>query len=404
MTRLSSLTQFIAQKRHNTGLYIHWPFCESKCPYCDFNSHVRHVKHGSVDDHIDAIIMSLDYVKHNISPDACINTIFFGGGTPSLIPARSIEKILTRIYQLWPVNSLAEITLEANPSSSERERFKDYRTLGINRLSIGVQALNDKDLRALGRWHDVHAAYKAIDLAHSVFDEFSFDLIHTRIGQTLKEWEKELHKAIQLARNHISLYELTIEPNTVFSDWYKKGKLHAVDEEVASQFFTLTRDICKEHGFTAYEISNFCRNNKKSRHNMNYWQSGDYIGIGAGAHSRIWYDTPHSEGSLTRRQMENEKNPRHYLHNIQTKSNAFVVNTYLDADAISQEFLLMGLRLKQGISLKDYAIITGKKLDLGHLKWLSDNMLIQICDDILSLTDDGMLLTNYVINSIANKN
>ena len=260
------------------GVYVHWPFCASKCPYCDFNSHVRH---GGVDQEafLAGYLAELRAARDQLGPRT-VSSIFFGGGTPSLMAGRTAAAILDEIARVWQVNETAEITLEANPTSVEADRFEAYRQAGINRVSLGVQALNDNDLRALGRLHSVAEARRAIDIAATTFTRHSFDLIYARPGQTAAAWERELDQAIAIGTRHMSLYQLTIEPGTPFADLYDKGRLAIPPPPLADDLFTVTRSITAAHDLPAYETSNHARPGEESRHNLLYWRYGEYVGIG----------------------------------------------------------------------------------------------------------------------------
>jgi putative oxygen-independent coproporphyrinogen III oxidase len=262
------------------GIYIHWPFCEKKCPYCDFNSHVRdNINHLKW---LKAYLNELRYYASETS-ERVISSVFFGGGTPSLMKPSVIEKILDEIQSLWHCSKDMEVTAEANPSSSETQLFKDFRGAGINRLSIGVQSLNNQSLMFLGRLHNADDARKAIKAATKIFPRISFDLIYALPGQTPITWKKELASAIKIAEGHLSLYQLTIEPGTEFH----KKRIKAANEDIGAALYELTQEIIDNAGLPAYEISNHAKKGQESRHNLIYWRGGDYLGIGPGAHARI---------------------------------------------------------------------------------------------------------------------
>ena len=267
------------------GVYVHWPFCLSKCPYCDFNSHVRQ---NRVDEarFINAFRAEIAH-RAGLAPGRKVTSIFFGGGTPSLMAPQTVGAILDAIAQGWSVDPKAEITLEANPTSVEAARFRGYRAAGVNRVSLGVQAMNDADLKALGRMHNVEEAMKAVGIAADVFERFSFDLIYARPGQTPAAWKAELQDAIARAVEHLSLYQLTIEPDTMFERLYKAGKLAMPDPDLSRALWDVTQEVTQAAGMPAYEVSNHARPGAESRHNLAYWRYGDYLGIGAGAHQRV---------------------------------------------------------------------------------------------------------------------
>src|SRR5262245_41323758 len=270
------------------GIYVHWPFCLAKCPYCDFNSHVRH---GGIEEErfLSTYLTELQTFAH-LAPGRTVSSIFFGGGTPSLMSPKTVATILDQIGQLWNVASDVEITLEANPTSVEAENFSGYACAGVNRLSLGVQALDDQSLKALGRMHTVKEALAALDLAKKTFPRVSFDLIYAREGQSVEQWRAELAEALRHAADHLSLYQLTIEAGTMFAARHAAGSLRVPNAAMASEFYLVTQVLCEAAGLPAYEISNHARPGSESRHNLVYWRGHDYAGIGAGAHARITVD------------------------------------------------------------------------------------------------------------------
>jgi len=325
------------------GVYIHWPFCAQKCPYCDFNSHVRF---GGWDEarFLAAYLRELDEVKARIGRQE-VYSIFFGGGTPSLMQPSTVAAILDHIANLWRVQPGAEITLEANPNSVEAERFAGYRAAGVNRVSIGVQSLRDDELKRLGRLHSVAEARTAIDIARRTFDRFTFDLIYARPGQTLYGWRTELTEALAMGSDHLSLYQLTIEPDTPFAELHARGKLIIPDPDAALDLYALTQDMTAAAGLPAYEISNHARPGQESRHNLLYWRYGAYAGIGPGAHGRLVLP----DGS--RIAMATERNPERWAERVETNAHGFTDETPLSAEEQADEMLLMGLRLTEGIDL-----------------------------------------------------
>ncbi|MEM0900662.1 MAG: radical SAM family heme chaperone HemW [Pseudomonadota bacterium] len=325
------------------GIYVHWPFCEAKCPYCDFNSHVRRRE----PDQAEFAAAYVKEVEHfaALTGHREVTSIFFGGGTPSLMEPATVDTILNAIAQNWSAPSGIEITMEANPSSAEATRFRDYRALGVNRLSLGVQALNDADLKALGRVHSVHEALGAIKLARETFPRMSFDLIYARSGQTLSSWEAELREAIGYAADHLSLYQLTIEDNTPFKALHKSGRLIIPDDDSAADMFDLTQEVTEALGLPAYEVSNHAAPGSQSRHNLTYWRYGYYVGIGPGAHGRI---TPvGGERTAT----STEKHPEKWRRTVMEKGHGAVEFSGLLIDDQWEEMLLMGMRLKEGLDL-----------------------------------------------------
>lgn len=324
------------------GLYVHWPFCAQKCPYCDFNSHVRF---GGVDEErfLAAFLRELDHTAGLIGPRK-VASIFFGGGTPSLMEPRTVGAILDRIAQLWTVDPNAEITLEANPGSVEAQRFRGYREAGVNRVSLGVQSLRDDVLRSLGRIHTVAEAKAAIEIARTTFERFSFDLIYARPGQNAAAWAPELREALNLASDHLSLYQLTIEPETPFATLHAAGKLHVPDGDVALALYDVTQELTDAAGLPAYEISNHAAPGEESRHNLVYWRTGEYAGIGPGAHGRL-------KLSCARHATNTERNPERWLELVERDGHGRVEAVSLTAAEATDETLLMGLRLTEGVDL-----------------------------------------------------
>ncbi|MDX2028102.1 MAG: radical SAM family heme chaperone HemW [Alphaproteobacteria bacterium] len=326
------------------AVYIHWPFCQSKCPYCDFNSHVA----ASIDHQAwcDAYARELAYYAQ-LLPQRRVTSIFFGGGTPSLMEVKTVETILGSIAEHWTMAEDVEITLEANPTSVEAEKFSGFRAAGVNRLSLGVQSLRDEALKFLGRGHDTAQARKAIELAARHFPRFSFDLIYARQGQKLADWEIELREALSLAGEHLSLYQLTIEPNTAFYTLAGRGeKLTAPDPEAAAMYET-TQAILTDAGLPAYEISNHARPGEESRHNLAYWHYDDYIGIGPGAHGRYVLNGG-------RYATDTHRAPSVWLEHVGKKGNGLRLCDALDDTTSKREVLMMGLRLAEGIAHADW--------------------------------------------------
>jgi putative oxygen-independent coproporphyrinogen III oxidase len=323
------------------AIYVHWPYCISKCPYCDFNSHV-----GDTTDQEkwrQAYKRELEHYAQLFS-DRTITSIFFGGGTPSLMEPRTVESILQDMSRLWRIDKKAEITLEANPSSVEADKFAAFAQAGVNRLSLGVQSLNNEALKFLGRAHDVKDAKKAIAIAAKYFLRYSFDLIYARQGQTPKAWQKELKEALELAGDHLSLYQLTIEPHTQFHTRMRKGEALTAPDDYAVGMFETTQEIMQKAGLPAYEISNHARPGQESRHNLTYWHYKDYLGIGPGAHGRFF-------DGRTRHATENHKAPDIWLQQALTQNHGIKTDTHLSEMTAMREALMMGLRLKDGIDL-----------------------------------------------------
>jgi len=373
----------------NFGLYIHWPFCQAKCPYCDFNSHVV----GGIDQSvwISAYIRELDRVAIETS-DRVLNTVFFGGGTPSLMYPDTVGTILSRVQRLWPVTNEIEITLEANPGSVEAGRFAGYRDAGVNRVSMGVQAFSNADLRRLGRLHSAEEAIAAFGIAQSCFDRVSFDLIYARQGQTPRAWAAELEQALSMAVDHLSLYQLTIEDGTAFGDRYRAGKLRDLpDDHAAAEMYQLTRDICDSAGYAAYEVSNHAISGGESRHNQIYWRCGDYLGIGPGAHGRVTLD---GQRYATETQLE----PDAWLADVKRGSGE-ASRTPLSRQEQAEEFLMMGLRLVKGIDTKRFTRLAGRPLSIDTTEELSDLGLVQMQNGTLRATPAGHAVLNGILRA-----
>jgi putative oxygen-independent coproporphyrinogen III oxidase len=350
------------------GVYIHWPFCLSKCPYCDFNSHVRR---AAIDEarFVQAFTREIATTAAR-TPGRTVSTIFFGGGTPSLMQPATVGAILDAIAQRWQIAPDVEITLEANPTSVEAERFRGYRAAGVNRVSLGVQALDDRVLKELGRLHTADEAIKAVGVARSVFARYSFDLIYARPQQTPAEWERELKEALQQAGEHLSLYQLTIEPETPFAALHAAGKLSVPGDDTARTLYDTTQDVCAAHGLPAYEISNHARPGAECRHNLVYWRMHDYAGIGPGAHGRLDIDGD-------RYATATEKRPESWLTRVEQDGHGLVTNDVLTREETADEFLLMGLRLAEGIDPQRFADVSGRPLDAARIAALREYGLVE---------------------------
>jgi oxygen-independent coproporphyrinogen-3 oxidase len=322
------------------AVYVHWPFCLSKCPYCDFNSHVRH---GGIDEQrfVRAFEAEIAATAARV-PGRTVSTIFFGGGTPSLMQPASVQAILDCTAKHWSIASDVEVTLEANPTSVDATRFRGYRSAGVNRVSLGVQSLDDGALKELGRLHTVQEALDAVAIARSIFQRYSFDLIYARPRQTLEAWTVELRRAIAEAAEHLSLYQLTVEPGTPFFGLRAAGKLAIPDDDLGRDLYDLTQLICAGEGLPAYEISNHARPGAECRHNLIYWRGQDYAGIGPGAHGRLTIGGK-------RYATETDKKPEGWLTRVETNGHGLIVDEQLTVGEIADEFLLRGLRLAQGI-------------------------------------------------------
>lgn len=375
------------------GVYVHWPFCAAKCPYCDFNSHVRHQK---VDEERFAAAFAAEMasMRERTGPRE-VTSIFLGGGTPSLMKPQTVGAVLEAIAANWTVPADIEVTLEANPSSVEATRFRGYRDAGVNRVSLGVQALNDGDLRFLGRLHDVEQALGAIRLARETFPRLSFDLIYARPGQSMDAWEKELDEAIGYAADHLSLYQLTIEEGTRFHALHAAGKFAMPDPDHAADLYRLTQEVTAAHGLPAYEISNHARPGAESRHNLVYWRYGEYVGVGPGAHGRFLEDG-HRIVTFT------EKMPERWLNLVEAKGHGVIGGEVLTRSEEADEFLLMGLRLAEGIDLARYEQLSGRPLSSRRIASLQEEALVApVGNSRLRATSAGMIVLDAVVADLA---
>lgn len=375
------------------GIYVHWPFCAAKCPYCDFNSHVRH---APVDQARFAAAFERELEHYaDLVPGRTVQSIFLGGGTPSLMEPSTVERILDKISALWPVDPDVEVSLEANPSSVEAGRFRGYRAAGVNRVSLGVQALDDRELKFLGRLHDVAQAREAIEIARNTFPRLSFDLIYARPGQTVDAWTRELEEAIGLAADHLSLYQLTIEQGTPFYRLYMAGKLSMPDNDLAADLYEATQAVCASHGLPAYEVSNHAAPGAECRHNLVYWRYGDYVGVGPGAHGRI------SVGA-TKRATATEKHPEMWLANVESHGHGRIEDLPLDAEEQGDEFLLMGLRLVEGVDLARFERLSGRRIDPWRLDQLLEHgMVEELGPQRLRVTPAGFPVLDAVVADLA---
>jgi oxygen-independent coproporphyrinogen-3 oxidase len=375
------------------GIYIHWPFCAAKCPYCDFNSHVRH---QPVDQQRFAAAFGREMaVMRARTGPRSVTSIFLGGGTPSLMEPETVGAVLQAVSRHWHVPDGIEITLEANPSSVEAARFRGYRAAGVNRVSLGVQALNDADLRFLGRLHDVEGALHAIGLAREIFPRLSFDLIYARPHQTLAAWEAELERAISYAADHLSLYQLTIEDGTRFQLLHEAGKFQMPDLDHSADLYALTQQVTQARGLPAYEISNHARPGAESRHNLVYWRYGEYVGIGPGAHGRFVEDG-------RRIVTFTEKHPETWLSRVEEKGHGVIGGETLTREEEADEFLLMGLRLAEGIDLQRYEALSGRSLSSKRIAALQEERLVApVGNSRLRATSQGMIVLDAVVADLA---
>ncbi len=381
-------------ERPEFGVYVHWPFCLQKCPYCDFNSHVR--------ERVDqarwraALLTEVDHIAA-ITPGRTVTSIFFGGGTPSLMDPATAGAVIDRVGEQWGLADDVEITLEANPTSIEAARFRDFVKAGINRASVGVQALNDPDLKALGRGHSADEARDAVAIARDNFPRFSFDLIYARPGQTQSDWEIELAEALEMAGDHLSMYQLTMEPGTAFHAAWRAGHLQIPDEDTGAALYELTQQMCAGAGLPAYEISNHARPGGESRHNMTYWRYGEYAGIGPGAHGRL-----HLENGVVA--TADRRKPESWLALVEAQGHGRETFDPVPPDACAEEMIMMGLRTAEGVSITRLEALSGKSFDQivdgDALESLLEQGLIRIRNEYLQATDQGFPVLNAVIEAL----
>ncbi|HRD75446.1 MAG TPA: radical SAM family heme chaperone HemW [Hyphomicrobiaceae bacterium] len=384
------------------GVYVHWPFCASKCPYCDFNSHVRA---GGIDEarYLRAYLREIEASAAETGPAGArpvVESIFFGGGTPSLMSPSTTGAILEAIGRAWSVASAAEVTIEANPGSVDASRFAGYRAAGVNRVSLGIQSLRDADLKSLGRRHDVAEARRAIAVAAATFERMSFDLIYARVGQTVAAWREELAEALTIAGSHLSLYQLTIEPETPFAALHAAGKLPVPDGETSLTLYEATQEVMERHGLPAYEVSNHAAPGEECRHNLLYWRYGTYAGIGPGAHGRLM----RGPGRIA---TVGERNPERWLARVVEAGLGWTEATALTPEEQADECLLMGMRLTEGIDLARLADLAGLAADRRQLEALARHGLITIDSgrdaraSLIRATSAGRLVLNRVIPAIS---
>jgi len=375
------------------GVYVHWPFCAAKCPYCDFNSHVRH---QPVDQErfAAAFAREMATMRARTGPRE-VTSIFLGGGTPSLMKPETVGAVLEAVAANWNVPDGIEVTLEANPSSVEAERFRGYRAAGVNRVSLGVQALNDPDLKFLGRLHDVAEALRAIELARTTFPRLSFDLIYARPRQTAEGWAAELEEAIGYAADHLSLYQLTIEEGTPFHALHAAGKFTVPDPDIAADLYRVTQEVTAARGLPAYEISNHARPGAESRHNLVYWRYGEYVGVGPGAHGRF-IENGRRIVTFT------EKIPERWANLVEAKGHGVTGGEVLTRSEEADEFLLMGLRLTEGIDLARYEQLSGRALSSARISILQEEKLVEpVGNSRLRATPGGMVVLDALVADLA---
>ncbi|MDQ1901285.1 radical SAM family heme chaperone HemW [Paracoccus sp. WLY502] len=374
------------------GLYVHWPFCAAKCPYCDFNSHVV----SAVDQARWAAALSSEIARLGAElPGRHLGSIFFGGGTPSLMEPETVDTVLRAARAAWGFANDIEITLEANPTSVERSRFQGFADAGVNRLSMGIQALNDADLRALGRMHSVAEARAAFDVARASFDRVSFDLIYARQSQTREAWRAELAEALAMTVDHLSLYQLTIEPGTAFGARAAAGKLRDLpDDDLAADMYLETQEICEASGMAGYETSNHARPGSESRHNLVYWRQGDWAAVGPGAHGRITLPGG-------RYATEAHRAPGAWLEAVERQGTGESLRELVPLDEQATEYLLMSMRLTEGLNLARHARLAGTPLDDGAVSRLADLGMVERTDGRLRTTRQGRPLLNAILRELA---
>ena len=379
--------------RDPLSLYIHWPFCKSKCPYCDFNSHVLQTMGEEV--WAQGICAQLTH-GYELTEGRPLVSIFFGGGTPSLLTPQAVEKVLVHVDRLWGLGSEVETSLEANPTSVEVTHLAGYKAAGVNRLSLGIQSLDPEALTFLGRTHSCEEALGALEAARKIFDRYSFDLIYARPGQSLDHWREELSRALGLAGGHLSLYQLTIEPGTAFAIRHARGEFSMPEEALSDDLYELTGQLVGTQGMTAYEVSNYAQPGHECRHNMVYWTYGDYLGVGPGAHGRL--TLPSGERWAT----EQGKAPQTWLSLLEQGQSAPQVMRPIDSDTSVYEILMMGLRIRQGLSKTRFKEVTGRSLQeaLGAEKLLSlkTEGLLEETEEVLRPTPEGLKRVNGILH------
>ncbi len=376
------------------SIYIHWPYCLSKCPYCDFNSHVSNKKIDQ-EEFLDLIEKEMDYHGKYID-DKKISSIFFGGGTPSLMDPNIIERILTHLSARSNIANDTEITMEANPTSVELQKFRDYSNTGINRISIGVQSLNNNDLKNLGRTHTAEMAIEAIGIAQKYFKSVSIDLIYARPGQDETAWKLELERALSLQTQHLSLYQLTIEPKTMYEKLYKSGKIKLPNETLSNELYQITEEICDKFSLRKYEISNFSKRGFECKHNLNYWNCGEWIGIGPGAHSRV------REERKQRRSLVNEYDPYNWGKRIRKFGHSLIQNSVLTDEQNQDEYIVMSMRTRDGLNINKYENLGGK-LNKDNINLLISNGYLSKdkTEENIKVTRKGSLVCDSIISSLA---
>lgn len=374
------------------GLYVHWPFCAAKCPYCDFNSHV--VDRVDQARWAEALCAEIARLAEEL-PNRHLGSIFFGGGTPSLMLPETVDAVIRAARAGWGFGNDIEISLEANPTSVEKQRFRGYAEAGVNRLSMGIQALNDEDLRRLGRLHSVAEARAAFDVARDCFGRVSFDLIYARQGQSIGAWRNELREALSMAVDHLSLYQLTIEPETAFGARAEAGKLRDLpDDDLSADMYLETQEVCDAAGMSGYEISNHAAAGSESRHNLVYWRQGDWAAVGPGAHGRI---------TLPRGRMTTEafRAPGAWLEAVERNGTGELPRALLSLEDQALEYLLMAMRLAEGLDEARYARLACKPLDANALTRLEEWGMVERCSGRVWARPAGRPVLNAILRELA---
>ncbi len=375
------------------GIYLHWPFCAQKCPYCDFNSHVRH---GGWDEaaYLAGYRRELAYFAQRVDR-APVGSIFFGGGTPSLMQPATVASLLEEIARHWQIDDSCEVTLEANPGSVEAGRFRDFRAAGVNRVSVGVQSLRDEELRRLGRIHSAREALDALRIAATTFDRWSFDLIYARPRQTVEAWQRELREALAIEPRHLSLYQLTIEPETAYAALHAAGKLVIPGDDLARDLYEATQELCEKAGLPQYEVSNHAVPGQECRHNQLYWRYGTYVGAGPGAHGRVRIGETRTATVITRA-------PEAWLQQVKREGHGIAERHALSLQEQAEEALLMGLRLEEGFELRRLEALGGLTIDRATIAGLENLALVELTSPgRLRITREGRLVTNRVVAELA---
>jgi oxygen-independent coproporphyrinogen-3 oxidase len=373
------------------GIYIHWPFCAAKCPYCDFNSHVR----SAVDQTrwLSALRFELQNAARRTT-GRTVDTIFFGGGTPSLMEAETVAGLVSEVGKLWTLSPHAEVTLEANPTSVEAQKFRDFSKAGVNRVSMGIQSLRDVDLKALGRMHSVSEAREAFEIAKDSFERVSFDLIYARQGQSKVDWQAELREASAMAVDHLSLYQLTIEAGTRFGELYERGNLRGMpDDGLAADMYEATQEFADACDMPAYEVSNHARAGAQSRHNLIYWRYGDYVGVGPGAHGRITVNGQRIATSTT-------ENPEAWLRQVEIEGTASTDDEIIAPIDQASEYLMMSLRLSEGSDMGRFEALSGVSLDKQVIDKNKELGLLTSTSDRLIATPRGRIILNTLLKDL----